>query len=149
VDLEGDGIFEVAWNGANQGLTLFNGLDGAVLFNEAHPAATSQTGSDYPVFSDVDLDGYGELVVAAQNGIRVFGFDGYWGPARSLWNQHTYHITNINDDLNVPANEPDSWEDHNTYRAQFTPGQAVRGVNLLSQGSDLSGPTGRNGRLHP
>jgi hypothetical protein len=142
VDLEGDGIFEVAWNGANQGLTLFNGLDGAVLFNEAHPAATSQTGSDYPVFSDVDLDGYGELVVAAQNGIRVFGFDGYWGPARSLWNQHTYHITNINDDLNVPANEPDSWEDHNTYRAQFTPGQAVRGVNLLSQGSDLSGQPG-------
>jgi hypothetical protein len=142
VDLEGDGIYEVAWNGANQGLTLFNGLDGSVLFNDGHNGMISQTGSDYPVFADVDLDGYGELVVAAHNGVRVFGFDGYWGPARSLWNQHTYHITNINDDLIIPIDEPNSWEEYNNYRAQFTPEQAQRDVSLIALGGSLSGEPG-------
>jgi FG-GAP-like repeat/IG-like fold at C-terminal of FixG, putative oxidoreductase/PQQ-like domain len=142
VDLEGDGKYEVAWNGANQGLTLFDGSDGTVLFNEPHLGVVSKTGSDYPVFADVDLDGFGEVVVAAQNGVRVFGFDGYWGPARSLWNQHTYHITNIDDDLSAPPSELDSWDEHNTYRAQFTPGEAVRGVGVASQDPDLSGAPG-------
>ena len=73
MDLDGDGIFEVAWNGAIGGLTLFNGPDGSVLFNEAHLDVISQTGSDYPVFADVDQDGYGEIVVASQRGARVFG----------------------------------------------------------------------------
>ena len=142
MDLEGDGKYEVAWNGANQGLTLFNGSDGTVIFHEPHLGVTSRTGSDYPVFADVDKDGYGELVVAAQNGVRVFGFDGYWGPARSTWNQHSYHITNIEDDLSVPVSEPDSWGEHNTYRAQFTPGQAQRGVALSAAVNGLSGPPG-------
>ncbi len=118
MDLDGDGIYEVAWNGATGGFTLFNGADGAVLFNEPHPDVVSQTGSDYPVFADVDLDGYAEVVVASQRGVRVFGFDTVWGPARPLWNQHSYHITNINDDLSVPVNELNSWEIHNTYRTQ-------------------------------
>lgn len=142
VDLEGDGRYEVAWNGANQGLTLFNGTDGAVLFNEPHLGIVSQTGSDYPLFADVDLDGFGELVVAAQNGVRVFGFDGFWGPARPLWNQHSYHITNIEDSLAVPASEPDSWEAHNTYRAQFTPAGATRGVTLTPLNLERSGQPG-------
>ncbi len=142
MDVDGDGGYEVAWNGANQGLTLFNGADGTVLFNEPDPGVISKSGSDYPVFADVDLDGYGEVLVAAQNGVRVFGFDGYWGPARPLWNQHTYHITNINDDLTVPASELNGWEGHNTYRSQFTPAQAQRGVDLTSQNAGLAGLPG-------
>ncbi len=118
MDLNNDGIYEVAWNGAVGGFTLFNGPDGAVLFNEPHPEVISQTGSDFPVFADVDQDGYGEVVVPAQGGVRVFGFDGVWGPARPVWNQHSYHITNINDDLSVPVNEPQSWLVHNTFRTQ-------------------------------
>jgi len=118
MDLDGDGIYEVAWNGAIGGLTLFNGPDGSVLFNEAHLDVISQTGSDYPVFADVDQDGNGEIVVTSQKGVRVFGFDGVWGSSRPLWNQHTYHITNVNDDLSIPDQEPNSWDHHNTYRAQ-------------------------------
>jgi len=120
MDLNDDGLYEVAWNGAPGGFTLFNGPDGAVLFNEPHLEIVSQTGSDFPMFADVDQDGYGEVVVASQTGVRVFGFDGVWGPARSTWNQHSYHITNINDDLSVPFSEPDSWSVHNTYRTQTT-----------------------------
>ena len=119
-DLNGDGIYEITFNGANQGLTIFNGPDGSVLFNEPSSGVVSQTGSDYPIFADVDGDGQGELVVSSQGGLRVFGWDGVWGPSRSLWNQHSYHITNINDDLSTPASEPNSWESHNTYRTQTT-----------------------------
>jgi hypothetical protein len=118
MDLDGDAIYEVAWNGAVGGLTLFNGLDGSVLFNEPHLGAISKTGSDYPLFADVDGDGHGEIVTTSQMGLRVFGFDRGWGSARPLWNQHTYHITNINDDLSIPGSEPDSWDAHNTFRTQ-------------------------------
>ncbi len=118
MDLDGNGIYEVAWNGAVGGFTIFNGADGSVLFNEPHPAVISKTGSDYPIFADVDLDGYAEIVVASQLGVRVFGHDTVWGPARPLWNQHSYHITNVNDDLSIPFGEPNSWEVHNTYRTQ-------------------------------
>jgi IG-like fold at C-terminal of FixG, putative oxidoreductase len=142
MDLEGDGNYEVAWNGANQGLTLFDGSDGTVIFNESHLGVISKSGSDYPIFADVDHDGYGELVAPAQNGVRVFGFDGFWGPARPIWNQHSYHITNIEDDLSIPVSEPDSWDGHNTYRAQFTPGQAMRGVLLSALRAGLSGKPG-------
>lgn len=143
VDMENDGIYDVAWNGANQGFTLFSGRDGSVLFNE--PLVVSKTGTDYPINADVDGDGYLEIVAAAQAGVRVFGFDGVWGPARPVWNQHSYHITNINDNLSVPASEGNSWEIHNTYHTQtpllspvpihdvaVTHTVAISGVSLIS-----------------
>jgi hypothetical protein len=143
LDLEGDGVYEVAWNGADQGFTLFNGSDGAVLFNEPDPGVISQTGSDYPVFADVDLDGYGEVVVPAQGGVRVFGFDGFWAPSRPLWNQHTYHVTNVDDDLSTPAAEPAFWEEHNTFRAQRTTAQGRRGVTLAAEEVARTGYPGK------
>ncbi|NUM43153.1 MAG: hypothetical protein HUU38_00490 [Anaerolineales bacterium] len=116
LDLDGDGIYEVAWNGKEQGFTIFSGLNGSILFNE--PLVNSFTGTDYPLIVDVDNDGQAEIVSAALGGVRVFGFGAAWGPARPLWNEHSYHITNINDDLTVPFSEPNSWESHNTYRTQ-------------------------------
>jgi len=116
LDLDGDGIYEIAWNGAQYGFTIFNGADGTILFNE--PVADSLTATDYPIFADVDSDDYAEIIVPSNDGIVVFGLDGVWGNARPLWNQHTYHITNINDDLSIPFSELNSWEVHNTYRTQ-------------------------------
>ncbi|MCB9134944.1 MAG: hypothetical protein H6636_05935 [Anaerolineales bacterium] len=117
-DLNGDGVYEITFNGASQGLTIYNGPDGATLFNEPNLGVRSQTGSDFPIFADVDNDGYGELVVPAQGGLRVFGWDEVWGPSRPLWNELTYHITNVNDDFSIPISEPNSWEVHNTFRTQ-------------------------------
>jgi hypothetical protein len=119
MDIDGDGAYEVAFNGANQGLTIYDGHNGDVIFNEPHAGVVSQTGSDFPLFADVDNDGYGELVVTSQQGIRIFGFDGVWTRARPLWNPLNYHINNINDNLTVPASEQNSWETHNTYRTQW------------------------------
>ena len=118
LDLDGDGIYEVAWNGKEQGFTLFSGLDGSVLFNE--PLLNSVTGTDYPLIVDVDNDGHAEVVVAALKGLRIIGYGEAWSDARPLWNQHSYHITNVNDDLSVPYSEFNSWDAHNTYRTQTT-----------------------------
>jgi len=117
LDLDGDGAYEVAWNGQEQGFTIYSGTDGAIIFNE--PLANSATGTDYPLFVDVDGDSYAEVVVPTIGGIVVFGQDGAWDVTRPLWNQHSYHITNINDDLTIPVYERNSWELHNTYRTQW------------------------------
>ena len=63
LDLNGDGAYEVVYNGAEQGLTIYDGHNGDVLFNEPSLNVVSQTGTDYPIFADVDNDGFGELVV--------------------------------------------------------------------------------------
>ena len=117
LDLNGDDIYEVAWNGKEQGFTIFNGADGAVLFNE--PEAFTISGSDYPIIVDVDGDDAAEIVAPTLRGPVVFGMDSIWADARSIWNQQTYHITNVNDDLSIPVSELDSWAVHNTYHTQY------------------------------
>jgi hypothetical protein len=41
-----------------------------------------------------------------------------WIPARRIWNQHTYHVTNVREDGTIPAVEPRNWEHLNTFRTQ-------------------------------
>ncbi|MBK8431152.1 MAG: VCBS repeat-containing protein [Chloroflexi bacterium] len=115
-DLDSDGVWEILWNGATDGFLVLRGADGRRLFNE--PATSSGTVLDYPTLGDVDGDGHAEVVVAGTDGLFVIGHDGIWGDSRPLWNQHNYHITNINDDWSVPISEQNSWELHNTYRTQ-------------------------------
>ena len=55
----------------------------------------------------------------AQYGIYVFA-DDIWRGAGRIWNQHTYHITNVNDDATIPAHEPFGWLLDNSYRASAT-----------------------------
>lgn len=63
-----------------------------------------------------------ELPASIRNGtqgIFVFGDPGdRWVRTRPIWNQYTYHVTNIEDDGSVPVNEVNSWADgaSNTYR---------------------------------
>mgnify|MGYP006273400635 FL=1 len=115
-DLTGNGAWEILWNGSGDGLLLFNGPDGERLYNE--PYTGSGTVMDYPTLGDVDGDGQAEVVVAGFNGLFVFGHTGRWVDARPVWNQHTYHINNIEGDWSIPFTEENSWEVHNTYRTQ-------------------------------
>ena len=115
-DLTGNGAWEILWNGAGDGLLLLNGADGERLYNE--PYTGSGTVLDYPTLGDVDGDGQAEVVIAGRNGLFVFGHTGRWVDARPVWNQHTYHINNINGDWSIPFTEENSWEVHNTYRTQ-------------------------------
>ncbi|MEM6937690.1 MAG: VCBS repeat-containing protein, partial [Pseudomonadota bacterium] len=115
-DLTGNGAWEIIWNGAADGFLVFNGADGERLFNE--PYTGSGTVLDYPTLADVDGDRQAEVVVAGANGLFVIGHTGRWVDSRPVWNQHNYHINNINGDWSVPFTEENSWEAHNTYRTQ-------------------------------
>ena len=39
-----------------------------------------------------------------------------WIQARRIWNQHTYHVTNVREDATVPQFEVPHWTELNTYR---------------------------------
>jgi hypothetical protein len=132
-DFDGDGRAEVVY-ADERNLYVFRGADGALLLKTPN---TNGTAIELPIVADVDGDGHADIAVAAnaffqirgirpgpsQNGIRVFqDQNNSWLATRKIWNQHSYHITNINDDGTVPRVEQNSWQVHNTYRLNAIPG---------------------------
>ena len=134
-DFNGDGAAEVVYRDECW-LRVYNGPDGKTVFAAN---VTSATALELPVIADVDNDGHADIVVTSDSyaqvcpgqnevetgtkwtgyttGIMVFQDPmNRWMPSRSVWNQHAYHITNINDDLTVPINEKDNWLTYNNYR---------------------------------
>ena len=58
----------------------------------------------YPVIADVDADGSAEIVSVGSSKLNIFKSSGQpWAPARPVWNQYLYNVTNINKDLTVPS----------------------------------------------
>ena len=39
-----------------------------------------------------------------------------WVPTRRIWNQHTYHVTNVREDGTIPQFEQPHWTLLNTFR---------------------------------
>jgi len=116
-DFQGDGRAEVVYADETK-LRIWDGRTGAVLFE--HPNLSGTT-LEYPVIADINNDGAAEIIFGGNSGntrglfaLKSAGVP--WAPTRSIWNQHSYHITNINDDGSVPQNELPSWLSHNTYR---------------------------------
>jgi len=124
----GSTVFDFAGNGQANVLygdetmmRVYNGKDGKVIFSEPN---SSGTALEFPVVVDVDNDGHADFMVVGNTyignsrGIRVFqDRNNAWVNTRAIWNQHAYHVTNINDDGSVPKVEENSWEKNNTYRA--------------------------------
>ena len=110
-------------------LWVFDGDTGAVVWSTNRPSGTT---CEMPAIADIDNDGHAEIVVCANDyytktppyaGILAYG-DKAWQGCRSIWNQYTYHITNIGDDAKVPTVEFDNWlipawtTHYNNYRCQ-------------------------------
>jgi len=144
-DFDGDGQSEVVYADERY-LRVYHGSSGNVVFETPNSSGTTY---ELPVIVDVDNDNHADIVVCANQllqyqgwapwpgntGIRVFqDKNNRWVKTRKIWNQHSYHITNINDDGTVPAVEQNSWEVHNTYRLNTTPGQSVTAVPDLTAG---------------
>lgn len=129
-DFDGDGRAEVLYSDEVK-LRVFAGKDGAPLWEVPHSSVTSL---EYPLVVDLDGDGHAEVVTVGSgntgyNGVRVFiDEQNSWVNVRSVWNQHAYSITNILDDLTVPAQPEPSWQAHNTYRLNTTPGLSPTAV---------------------
>ncbi len=113
-DFEDDGVAEVVYSDELT-LWVYRGTDGAVVFSTP---LSSCTWHEYPLVADVDGDNRAELLAVANNncgygphrGVYVYGdADDEWVLTRQIWNQHTYHITNVNPDGTIPMLERDNW----------------------------------------
>jgi hypothetical protein len=116
-DFDGDGAAEVVY-ADEEALWVFDGASGTTILEDT--THRSGTINEYPVIADVDGDGKAEIVIANDNqavGLYVLGdANDEWVSARMVWNQHAYSITNINDDLSVPAAPDSNWPDFNSFR---------------------------------
>nr|MCH9680474.1 FG-GAP-like repeat-containing protein [Deltaproteobacteria bacterium] len=119
-DFLGDGEAEAMF-ADEQSLYVFD-TTGAV---QMQVPRISGTAMEYPVVADVDNDGSAEIVVvgnfivsgAASPAVQVIrDVDDNWIQARRIWNQHTYHVTNVREDGTIPQFEVPSWQDLNTFR---------------------------------
>jgi hypothetical protein len=80
---------------------------------------------------DVDGDDEAEIVVTGSHGIAVIAAEEGWAPARQVWNQHAYWITNVNDDLTIPSPTPQNWPDYNSFRSGDLRVNAGQGAMLV------------------
>ncbi|KIG14904.1 hypothetical protein DB30_06206 [Enhygromyxa salina] len=123
-----------------------NMTDAEILFIDI---TSSGTRVEYPVVADVDGDFKAELVVSTNNnfdqgnigdaGIEVFEdrLDN-WVGTLPIWNQHTYHITNVNAAGQIPVVEPNNWEfpmskPYNSYRRNSQGGVDGCAPDLVAQ----------------
>lgn len=124
-DFEGDGAAEVVYADEHT-LWIYDGATGAVeLQEEGHASGTLY---EYPLIADVDRDGSTEIIlpsnnygISGWNGITVIGDSASsWAPARPVWNQFAYHITNVNNDGSIPTEQTENWLSWNNFRAGGT-----------------------------
>ncbi|MBN1771792.1 MAG: VCBS repeat-containing protein [Deltaproteobacteria bacterium] len=120
-DFEGDGVAEVLYNDELD-FRVFRGPDGTVLLERCN---TSGTLREFPIVADADGDGQAEIVLMQNNyssaltcrdgtpnghGIKLLGHPrGQWVRTRRIFNQHTYHVTNVEEDGTVPVHETRHW----------------------------------------
>jgi hypothetical protein len=134
-DFEGDGKAEVVYADERH-LFIYDGTTGAILEQISNRSGTTL---EYPVIADIDNDGHAELLLGVSSGdasskglLAYQSVDDNWVATRNIWNQHTYHITNINDDGTIPAEEEPSWLSHNTYRLNTFVDRDPRGAADLT-----------------
>lgn len=110
-------------------LWIFNGNNGNVIQSILN---TNSTAIEGPVIAAIDNGpAMGKVIIAANNylggahkGVRIFDDSGspkLIGPAKSFWNQHSYHVTNVTNSFGtIPMIESGSWLSpaRNTYRVQ-------------------------------
>ena len=159
-DFEGDGKAEVVYNDECF-LRVLDGGTGDVLYEQAN---STRTGSEYPIVVDVDADFNAEIVVVANNdqidrdncetnyqnypqggttGVFVYGdAQNRWVPTRQIWNQHTYHITNVFDDGSIPAQEPLHYTRGvtNSFRLNVQPGGLFNAPDLVLSNVEVRNP---------
>jgi hypothetical protein len=117
-------------------LWVFDAANGTVLQNLPNSSETAIEGPIVAAFDNGKARGsvivsannywcpfYPPCTAGGQKGIRIFD-DPTIGQARSYWNQHSYHATNVTNSVGaIPVGESPSWvaPARNTYRVQQWP----------------------------
>ena len=121
-DFLGDGTAEAMY--ADEVSLFVFGDAGQILMTSPRSSFTQW---ELPIVVDVDNDASAEILVVSNLGymgstappLQVLRDKlDRWIPARRIWNQHTYHVTNVREDATVPQFEPRSWQQLNTFRTQ-------------------------------
>ena len=102
----GDGAAYLVYRDENK-VRIFRGVDGNVYFNsqtEGFPDCDSGTGMELPTIGDVNNDGQTEIVASCDGRVIIYQSKNTpWLPSRPVWNQVGYNITNVNENLTIPA----------------------------------------------
>lgn len=115
-DFNQDGLKEIVYRDASR-LRIINGSKKShitgidtIVYNLSTFEITSSTVAEFPVVADCDGDGEAEIITTGtlsgdtQMKLHVFKSlnKGTWAPARPVWNQYAYNVTNVNKDLTIP-----------------------------------------------
>src|SRR5258708_8935220 len=90
--------------------------------------------------------GSGLAAGTGPTGIRVIGSkSGAWVCTRRIWNEHTYHVTNVNDDATIPTKEAANWKTKglNNFRQNVQPKGLFDAPNAILEidGTSSTPPT--------
>lgn len=130
-DFEGDGKAEVIYADENT-FRIFDGTDGTILYEDL--TFRSHTRLEMPLVADVDNDGKSEIVIPENSwnqkpgggpGVEVWeDASNNWVRGRRIWNQHSYHVTNVTEDGQIPTQEEINWLNGrlNNFRQNIQPG---------------------------
>ena len=150
-DFDGNGSAEVVY-GDEQYLRVYDGATGDVVLQICNTTGTLE---EYPLVADVDGDGHADIVVVSnayhsimcpddssqQRGLRVFG-DELWVRTRRVWNQHPYHVTNVEEDGTIPAVEEANWTTGlNNFRQNVQPEGEFSAPDLVGKVIGICTPT--------
>ncbi|MCY1057621.1 VCBS repeat-containing protein [Nannocystis sp. SCPEA4] len=119
-DFLGDGVAEAIYADETQ-IYVFDGETG--LTNLTAPRQ-SGTLIEYPIVADIDNDGSAEILYVSNYTPGTSGptltalrdAEERWIPARRIWNQYSYHVTNVREDGTVPQEMKNNWQLLNTFR---------------------------------
>ena len=146
-DFEGKGQATVVYSDQCS-FHVFDGKSGQSLINEPNSSCTAY---EMPLVADIDGTGRAKVLVPNNNvcqypcawgtqdqhynvGLKaLMSPNDKWVNTRSVWNEHTYHVTNVNLDGTLPFPEPPSWGagQSNSFR-QNVQGQGVFSAPDLS-----------------
>ncbi len=122
-DFESDGLPEIVY-ADELALYIFDGATGEIRLVDTRHA--SRTLHEYPTIADIDADGSVDILVPNGGGhqdrsrLGIYALSSAsraWQAGRQVWNQHAYSVTNIDDDLGIPASPTPNWPTHNSFRS--------------------------------
>ncbi len=159
-DFEGDGLTELIVSGGSR-LHVLGRVDGAWVDRLAtgttgwDPALHEGYGQRSANVSVANVDGVGGAEIVVPNAIAA-GHDPSepavrgivvlhaaseaWKPARPVWNQHAYSITNVNDDATIPATPIPNVEVYNTFRVADSAGVPSYFLPAVGIGASVADP---------
>ena len=147
-DFNNDGKQEIVYRD-EQNIRIMDGGPNPANANRnlASFSCGSGTSVDMPVIADITGSGEARIVVTceAPGGSEVRAYESAsfdWANTRPVWNQQTYFVTHINDDLTVPSEQFPNWTVFSDPQQRCSNGANRPLNNFQVQTTDLDDDTG-------